>query len=244
MKQIASIILAAGRGTRMKSQKAKPLQTVGGKTLVTHAINQLQNLEIDKRICVIGFQSEKVKKVIGKGAQTIVQEPQLGTGHAVLVALPLISANYSTILVMNADDAVFYQTSTLKNIIKEHLESRVKMTIVTSIQEKTNVSGRVIRDKSDQIIDIKANSKMSSEELTQNHEVVCGIYLFDRSWVEKFLPKTQRVSNGEYLLTDLIYVAIRQNTLKGIKLSDSNQWRSINTLEELISARRLWKELH
>lgn len=241
--QIAAIILAAGQGTRMKSEIPKVLHTIGGKPIVWHTLTMLNQLNIDNILIVIGYKEDQVKAQLGPSHNYISQKEQLGTGHAVSQSLPHLPPNISTIIVLNGDDSAFYQPNTVANFIDQHLKANAKMTIVTTIQKDVEISGRVIRNKDGDITGIKANSQMSEEELRNNNELVCGLYLFDRQWLEKYLPKVEISRSGEYNITGLIGIAIQQSSLQALKLPDSAQWQSINTQRELEKARRLWQQL-
>ncbi|MBI4037388.1 NTP transferase domain-containing protein [Candidatus Daviesbacteria bacterium] len=242
--KVAAVILAAGKGTRMQSNLPKVLFTVNKKPIAAYILATLQKLQLEQIKIVVGYQDDKVRQALGKNRDYINQGELLGTGHAVLQALPYISKDITTIMVLNGDDSIFYKPQTVTEIINEHSSSKKKVTILTSIQKYAEVSGRVIRDKSGKIIDIKANSIMTKEELEKNHEVVCGLYLFDRNWLEKNLPKVEKSKSGEYHITTLIYGALSQKVLQDIKLANKDEWRSINSQNELKNARKLWSKLY
>lgn len=239
---ISAIVLAGGKGTRMKSQLPKVLHKLGDKTLIEHTIATLNNLNLGQIIVVTGHEAGLVKRAINN-AKTAHQNEQLGTGHAVQIALPKLPKNIQTVLVINGDDSAFYKVKTLQDIIQKYIKSDKKMTIVTSILENAQISGRVIRDKKGSLIEIRPNSKMTPEELASNHEVVCGLYLFDRNFLEKELPKVEPGPKGEYNITTLIDKALKLFKLLDIKLKDPLEFRSVNTQEELENARKLWRKL-
>lgn len=241
--KIASIILAAGRGSRMSSSLPKVLQKINKKPLILHSLEKLKKLNLDKIIVVVGYGKDQVLKTI-KDTEWIEQTELLGTGYATKIALSKIPRDIRTVMVVNGDDSVFYKPQTLKKIIDKHLKSAAKMTIVTSIQDRVDISGRVIRDEKGRILQIKPNSKMSHEELQREKEVICGLYLFDRNWMEKELPRVEKGKAGEYNLTTLIDFALAQDKLLDIRLKDPNEWRSINTPRELKAARALWRNLY
>ncbi|MBI4038176.1 NTP transferase domain-containing protein [Candidatus Daviesbacteria bacterium] len=242
--KIAAIVLAAGKGTRMGSSIPKVLLQIGGKTLVTHTLDKLQVVGINHIYIVVGFQKNEVKKILDKKWNFIDQKKMLGTGDAVKKALRHIPKEVDKILVINSDDALFYQPKTLTEIIHRYLKSKAKMTILTSIQKGVDISGRVIRNEIGKIIEIKPNSQMSEEELKQNNEVVCGLYIFDRDWLEKELPKIKPGKKGEYNITSLIDIALQFNLLQDIILSNPDEWRSINTPREYKNAKNLWQKLY
>ncbi|QQG43251.1 MAG: NTP transferase domain-containing protein [Candidatus Daviesbacteria bacterium] len=236
MKNVCAIVLAAGKGTRMQSSKPKVLSTINHQPILALTLKIFKKLNLEKILIVIGYKSDLVKKTLGDSWNFVQQKDLLGTGHAVLVALPALPTNCQTVVVINGDDSCFYKASTLTKIIYNHLKSAAKMTIMATVSKNAAISGRVVRDSSGKMIGIKTGQ--------DGNEVVCGIYLFNRKWLETRLPKVKKALSGEILLTSLISVALEEGSLNEVKLTDPNQWRSINTKKELLAARRLWQKLH
>lgn len=241
--KITAIILAGGKGTRMQSSLPKVLHKIAEKPLIIHTLEKLSKLQIEEIIVVVGHKRDEIKKVVGSSLKYAHQVKQLGTGHAVIQALPFLPSETNTVLVLNGDDSAFYKHDTLSEIIQKHLESHSKMTILTTIKEGTDVSGRVIRNHFGKIEGIKANSMFSEKELEKNNELVCGLYLFERTWLEEKLPKVEISPKGEYNITGLIEVAIRESVLQDLRLDDPGEWQSINTQRELQTAKLLWKQI-
>ena len=237
---IAVIILAAGRGTRMYSTLPKVLFTINKKPILAISLEKLDKLRLGQNLIVVGYRKELVQRKIriktGKRYQYIDQKELLGTGHAVLQALPHLSPQIQTVMVINGDDSAFYKTKTLKDIINQHINSKAKMTIVTANLKRADVYGRVVRDDTGRITNIKPDRDGS--------EIVCGLYLFDRLWLEEYLPKLEKSDSGEYLLPRLIFTALENGALNSVKLADPKEWRSIDTPKELIDARKLWGDLY
>ncbi len=240
---VAAIVLAAGKGTRMDSDLHKVLHTLAGKPIISYTFKTLAKLHLGKILPVVGHKAGEVKKALGPGYEYVTQEDQLGTGHAVLQALGNVPSKFSTILVLNGDDSAFYKPETIAEVINQHQKSQTKMTILTSIQKGSQVSGRVTRNDAGEVTGIKPKSQMTDEDYKTNHEIVCGLYVFDREWICRNLPKVEPDKKGEYNITALIAIAIRQSSFKAIKLKDPTEWRSINTKGELQEARRLQKQL-
>lgn len=234
--KVIAIVLAAGKGTRMESQKPKVLFTINRQPILSLTLKILKQLNLDKILVVIGYKSNLVRKTLGDSWDFVEQTELLGTGHAVLVALPFLPNSCQTVMVVNGDDSCFYKTQTLTKIIQNHLKSAAKMTIVATVSRNAAISGRVVRNEEGKMTGIKPGQEGS--------EVVCGLYLFDRNWLETNLPKIEKAKSGEILLTRLIWRALEEGSLNEVKLTDPNQWRSINTQKELMSARRLWQKLH
>ncbi|MCL4367066.1 NTP transferase domain-containing protein [Patescibacteria group bacterium] len=239
--KVAAIVLAGGKGTRMNSDLPKVLHKIQGKPIVSHTILVLEKIGLGHINVVTGYKAELVKKTLGKNLNYSLQSEPLGTGHAVLSALPSIPKNITDIIVINGDDSAFYRPETISNIIRQHQQLNMAMTIVTTINEEAAVSGRVIRNQYGKIIGVKANSKLTPAELASNHEMVCGLYLFKRHFLEEHLPKVEFSPKGEYNITALISTAIGLSELHDIRLENPQEWQSINTQRELQKARKLWK---
>lgn len=240
---VAVVVIAAGKGTRMESDLPKVLHTVAGKPIVHHTLEKLNQLKLGQVLVVVGYMEDQVKKTLGPTHNYISQTEQLGTGHAVLQSLPFLPSEITTVLVLNGDDSAFYKVETIESILNRHHHNKAKMTILTTIQEGSEVAGRVIRDKEGKVIGIKPKSQMTEEDYKNNHEVVCGFYVFDRGWLCEHLPKVEPDKKGEYNITGLINSAIKQASLQALKLANNQEWRSINTQKELREARNLWRQL-
>lgn len=243
-KNITAIVLAAGKGTRMNSDIPKVLNTINNKPILQLSLEKLDQLHLGEILVVVGYKSEDVINAIGSQRHYINQGELLGTGHAVLQALPSVPKDCEIIMVVNGDDSAFYNPETIADLINKHRSSKAKMTILTSIQEENDILGRVIRDKKGKMIDMLHNNLMSEEELKNNNEIVCGIFVFDRKWLDEKLPKVEKGKYGEYNITGLMFVALQECSLKDILLQNPNEWRSVNTDRELENARILWDKLY
>lgn len=233
---VSAIVLAAGKGTRMKSDLPKVLHQVGDKPMIMHTLDILSQLKLDQILVVVGYKSDLVKKALEKDWNFVEQKNQLGTGHAVKVSMPHIAKNCETILVVNGDDSLFYQPQTIKNFIKSHSKKAASLSVLTALHPTAQVSGRVLRDNQGRFAGIEPGQT--------GDEVICGLYLFNKRWLEIHLPNLKKSKSGEYLLTDLIELALEQGALNEVKLSDPNEWRSVNTPKELAEARALWRKIH
>lgn len=241
---ITVIILAAGMGTRMKSDLPKVLHTINNRPILAYALDTLEQLKLQKIIIVVGYKSATVKEIIGSKWEYAGQKKLTGTASAVGAALSKIPQQTKVVMVLNGDDSAFYKPSTMQEIINRHLKSGASMTIVTSVQSRAEISGRVIRDNRGNFVGIKPNSQMSKKELETLNEVVCGIYLFNPQWLKENLPKVPPSRSGQYNITYLIGKARQKHSLLDIRLENPDEWRSINTRAELELARSLWSKLN
>lgn len=243
--EIAAIVLAGGKGTRMGSNKPKPLHFLGGKPMLFHTIKHLKKAEISKIEVVVSYKKEAVKKAISELIRCgfVNQSEPTGTAHAVKCALTEISPLFKAVLVLNGDDSAFYKPETFKTVIHNHTKNNKKMTVVTTICKGTKLNSRVIRDRSGKFLGFRNIKDIPSDEVVSNHEVITGFYIFNRGWLEENIKKIEIGTNGEYNLPTLIRLALREGQVNDFMIDDSREWQSINDKEELYKARKLWKKL-
>ena len=141
---LITIILAAGKGTRMKSKLPKVLHCAGGKPMVEHVLDAAKSAGSTRNIVVVGFGREQVQAVLGDKAEIVLQEEQLGTGHAVMQAEPLIKDKNTAIMVL-CGDTPLVTGATLKNFYEEHVQSGAKASVLTTFMPDPFGYGRVIR---------------------------------------------------------------------------------------------------
>lgn len=244
MNDTTIIVLAAGKGTRMSSLKPKVLHTINRKPLINHSMKKLTQLKPKELITVVGHKKEQIIKCLGNDKDYAYQYEQLGTGHAVEMGLSKSRYATSTIIVVNSDDSALYSLQTLQKVIDTHRLSKKNMTILTCKQTSAEIAGRLVRDEKGEYSGIKLVVDMTLEEMKYKSEIVCGFYIFDRSWLEERLPSIKKGPKGEYNLTDLINAAISEETLGGVILSNKYEWVGINTKKELQRARYYWRRLH
>ncbi len=199
------IILAAGKGTRMKSKLPKVLQTVAGVPLIEHVVNTALQIDSAKIHVVVGHQSELVCEVLQRyPVNQIVQEVQLGTGHAVTTALPHVQ-KYGISLILYGDVPLI-SLLTLKQMISMVDESG--MSLLTTELEDPYGYGRIVRDKNERVTEIVEQKDASESQLTIQ-EVNTGILAVRNEDLEQWLPSLSNSNvQGEYYLTDIIQMAV------------------------------------
>lgn len=200
-----AVILAAGQGTRMKSKLYKVLHPVVDKPMVQHVIDQLATIQIDKTVTVVGFGAEKVIETIGEQCEFVIQEEQLGTGHAVLQVEELLKDRKGTTIVVCGDTPLI-TGETYQALFEHHEQNNSKATILTAIAPNPTGYGRVIRNAENQVERIVEQKDASDKEL-QVTEINTGTYCFDN---EALFYALKQVSNdnaqGEYYLPDVIEI--------------------------------------
>lgn len=233
---IAIIILAAGRGTRMNSQFSKVLHKVGDKTLIERTHQTLKRINPAQTIAVIGYDADSVKKVLGSKVDYALQEEQLGTAHAVQIGLEKVAKNVETVLVLNGDDSAFYKHETIEDVLRTHQKNKATITFVTLETENPSGLGRIVR-KNGKLLKI-AEEKEADENEKKIKEVNDGLYIFNKKWLSANINKIQKSQNAkEYYLVDLIKLAIGQKEkVDTYKLKDPQQWHGVNTLADLQKA--------
>jgi bifunctional UDP-N-acetylglucosamine pyrophosphorylase/glucosamine-1-phosphate N-acetyltransferase len=202
---LAILILAAGKGTRLKSSLAKVLHPAGGRPLLEHVVRACLPLRAKKTIAVIGHQAEKVSEVCAPLAvQTVLQKPQNGTGHATLVAKRTIgNARYVIVL---PGDAPLVRTQTLRALLAKHKGGNAAATILTAVLADPAGYGRILRKSADTVAAIIEESQLTPEQRELN-EINSGMYCFTAA---KLWPALARVkpnnTRREIFLTDAIAI--------------------------------------
>ena len=241
--EIAAVILAAGKGKRMKSDLPKVLHKLDGRYLVDHVIDNARQAGIDKLVLIIGHKHELVReKLADRGAKFVVQKPQLGTGHAVQMAVPELD-NFKGDLLVLCGDMPFITPETMKKLIDTRRETRSAATVLTVRLDDPGSYGRVVRDK-DGFLEAIVEFKDAGEDIRRIKEINTGAYCFD---FQKLLPalKELRAENvqAEYYLTDTIAIFRQQGLRVSAVVSDNpNEGLGVNSQEELAAMETIIKE--
>ena len=198
-----ALILAAGQGTRIKSDLPKVLHKVCGKEMVNHVIDTMRKAKIDDINVIIGKGAELVKeKTASRNVSYSLQEEQLGTGHAVKCSIDFLK-NKTGVVGVFAGDAPLIKPETINKLFETHMENKNAATLLSSVVEDPTGYGRIVRD-GDEVLKIVEHKDCTEEELKIN-EMNAAIYCFD---IESLLSSLEKLSNdnkqGEYYLTDVI----------------------------------------
>lgn len=219
-----AIILAAGKGTRMKSKHPKVIHKVCGKEMVNHVIDVSKKSGARDVVVILGHGSETVKTQIPQNSIIAMQTEQLGTGHAVIMAKEYINDN-DTIVVL-CGDTPLVKEETLKSLFDYHIKNQYHATVLTTKVENPTGYGRIIRDENEDLLKI-VEQKDANEEEKKVNEINSGIYCFDGKSLRKSLDLLDNNNaQGEYYLTDTIKI-MRDN---GQKVGAYNG----STIEELM----------
>ena len=219
-----AIILAAGKGTRMKSKYPKVIHKVCGKEMVNHVISVSKKAGVNDIVAILGHESDVVKEKLPKDTMIAMQTEQLGTGHAVKMAKEYIN-DEDTIVVLCGDTPLIKE-DTLQRLFSYHLENGYHATVLTTKVDNPTGYGRIIRDNNEDLLKI-VEQKDANEEEKAVKEINSGIYCFNGKSLREALDLIDNNNaQGEYYLTDTIYI-MRD---KGLKVGAYNG----STIEELM----------
>lgn len=239
---VAIIILAAGKGTRLKSALAKVLHRAGGRPLIEQVLRACAPLKAKKTVAVIGHQAEQVTAVVEPyGAETVLQEPQRGTGHAMQVARRTLGR--AKILLVLPGDAPLIRTETLKAMLAAHRAANAAATILTAVVSDPSGYGRIARKTESTVGAIVEESQLTDEQRELN-EINSSIYCFT---AEKLWPALAEVKpdnkHRELYLTDAVAVlASRGETVLAHVAPDSREALGCNTRADLAEVDRIFRE--
>ncbi len=237
----AVVILAAGKGTRLKSNLAKVLHRAGGRTLVEQVVHACKGLKVRGIHVVVGHQSEQVAAVVTPlGAKTVLQQPQRGTGHALLVARRALAGAKCALVLPG--DAPLVRTETLAELMRAHRDGNAAATILSATLENPAGYGRVIR-RTDGTVSAIVEQTQLAENQRDINEVNSSIYCFD---LEKLWPAMARLkpenAHRELYLTDAIALLAQGNqTVLARVAPDANEILGCNTREELAEVDRTFR---
>ena len=243
MGKVTAVILAAGKGTRMRSARHKVLHEVCGITLLECVIEAVKNAEIPEIMVVVGDKKEEVKDSLkGVSVKIVEQREQLGTAHAVLSASHLLSGLTDVVMVLNGD-APLIKTQTLKRLIAAHGEADADLTLLTAFLDRPEGYGRILRDAHRRIKGIIEESEASAEEL-QIKEINVGMYAFKvKSLLEGLSEIAPRNKKGEFYLTDIISIFYRKGKkIEGLESINTTEVLGINTQGELASVNQIRRD--
>jgi len=204
--KITAVLLAAGQGTRMKSSLPKVLHSIAGKPMIWHALQAIRDSTTEKPIVVVGHGAEAVTKYLGDSAHTVLQEPQLGTGHAVMQAEAMLKGKTDLVVVCYSDMPLL-RGETLQKLVETQKANKGPISLLTVIAENPRGYGRIIR-REDGTLEAIVEEYVATAEQLQVKELNVGGYCFDANWLWdalKRIPKNPK--KGEYYLTDAIELA-------------------------------------
>ncbi|MDQ2182976.1 bifunctional UDP-N-acetylglucosamine diphosphorylase/glucosamine-1-phosphate N-acetyltransferase GlmU [Enterococcus hirae] len=237
-----AIILAAGKGTRMKSKLYKVLHPVSGQPMVEHIINRVSETNPDQIITIVGHGAEQVKAQLGERSEYALQAEQLGTGHAVLQAASFLQGKEGTTLVISGDTPLL-TAETLNNLFEYHQGKNASATILTAQAEDPTGYGRIIRDHIG-IVEKIVEQKDTTPEEALVQEINTGTYCFDNQALFEALNKVGTDNaQGEYYLTDIIEILKDAGkTVAAYQTEDFDESMGVNDRIALAKANELMRQ--
>lgn len=237
------VVLAAGLGTRMKSELPKVLHLLYGQPLLAYVLRTAVSLPAERLLVVVGYREDLVRETFrGWPVEWVSQPRQLGTGHAAMQAAEALRDHDGDVVVLMGD-AVFLEPETLRKVLAEHGSAGARATVVTGVLEDPTGFGRMVRDTDGRVKAIVEERDASPQEKAIR-EVNSGCYIFDcgrlRWALEKLRPANRQ---KEYYLTDVVRLLVEEgDTVISVAAEDAREILGINTRAELAQAARLLQE--
>lgn len=237
-----AVILAAGKGVRMKSHLPKVVHKAAGKPLVAHVVDAVRAAGIEDIILVVGHGREHVQKIFaGQPVKFVVQEQQLGTGHALQQAQGAVDPD-STVLVL-AGDTPLLRASTLQLLLEHHQKCQAHATVLTTFLDDPAGYGRVLRDEKGSFLRIVEDKDATPEE-KQVKEINSGIYCFQAGKVFQALQQLQPLNaQGEYYLTDTLEILMAEGCrVEVVPAAEPEEIHGVNDRIQLAQAEKILRQ--
>ena len=230
-----AVLLAAGYGTRMKSDLPKVLHQIVGKPMVFYGLEAARQAGTETPVLVVGYGAEAVKGVVGATAQYVLQEQQLGTGHAVMQAESLLKGKTDYVIVTYADMPLL-RAETLKRLVETQQANPGPISMVTVIAQDPRGFGRVLRKPDGSVAAVVEEAAATPEQLKVK-ELNVGAFCFSADWLWEVLHRIPLSKKGEYYLTDTVELAVKSGLpVQAIVLDDMIETIGINTRVHLAEA--------
>ncbi len=236
----AVLILAAGEGTRMKSDIAKVLHRVAGESMITRVLGTVKTVHPSKIVVVVGHQADAVRgELESEEVDFVLQEKRLGTGHAAMMSEPALDGFEGTLVVLNGDTPLL-RPETLEGFIRGHDDSGNEATVLSAVLDHPAGYGRIVRGESGEFLRI-VEEKDAPEEERLIGEINSGIFCFECPGFFKALHKVDRKNiQGEYYITDVMAILKGMGKNVGVYLCDQKEEvLGINDRDQLLAAERL-----
>lgn len=236
-----SVILAAGQGTRMRSNLPKVLHPLLGRPMISYPVEAARKVTGQNPVLVVGQAADQLRQLVGDQARYVVQAEQMGTGHELLQAESLLRGESDYVLVTYGDMPLITAV-TMQQVLQTHTNQAsqdsvaVPITILTLFSSEARGFGRVIRDENGNVLAVVEEASATPEQL-QSLELNASVYCFTADWLWQSLPRIQTSPKGEYYLTDLVEIAVSDGLfVKALTLEDPLEAIGINTRVHLAEA--------
>ncbi|HPF35889.1 MAG TPA: NTP transferase domain-containing protein [Candidatus Krumholzibacteria bacterium] len=238
--KLQAVILAAGKGTRMKSELPKVLHEMAGKSLLDHVLAAVRAAAVPRTVVVVGHQHERVEAAVAAPDLSFaLQSPQLGTGHAVQVAVPHLDADGYTVIL--AGDVPLLLPETIRHLVRETVSAHAACSVLTCVVPDAGAYGRIVKDAAGGLQAIVEARDATPEQLAIG-EYNTGVFCFRTVDMIDALAKLDTDNDqGEYYLTDTVAHLVRAGRpVQAVAIDDPDQVVGINTVDELKAAEALF----
>ncbi|MEA3499715.1 MAG: sugar phosphate nucleotidyltransferase [Candidatus Marinimicrobia bacterium] len=235
--KLGVIILAAGKGTRMKSSLPKVIHKVLNETMISRVVSQAKSVGAEKIIVVVGYKKELVIDALkNKDVEFAIQSEQLGTGHAIKMTKDNFNSWNGDILILSGDVPLL-TTATIEKLIKKHNEEKADATVLSAIFEDPTGYGRIIR-KDDDTYSYSVEEKDANDKEKKIKEINSGIYIFKSKHLFHYLRFINNDNaQSEYYLTDVVPMMVAENKKVFLQVAnDPNEIQGVNTVQQLKDA--------
>ena len=238
--QLKALILAAGKGTRMKSDLPKVIHLVNGVPMVQKILNELKKLNTEENILILGHKKEEILAKI-KDVSYVVQEEQLGTGHAIMQAKEVLKDYEGDVMILCGDTPLL-KSETLEKMYNYHRENGCTTTVLTAIYDNPFGYGRIVKENGN-VVGI-VEEKEANDEIKKIKEVNAGVYCCNSKELFKALDRIDNNNEkGEYYLTDIIGIQVKDGKkVSSFVLEDSVEILGVNSKVELAQASKVLRE--
>lgn len=236
------IILAAGKGTRMKSKStnySKVAFPILGEPIVSYVLNAVKGIKPNTIVTVVGFGGETTKRIVNAQSEVVWQKEQKGTGHAVMQAKKFIKPGANNYTIVLCGDAPLIRTETLKDLVKFHIESHNDQTLVSAVVDNPTGYGRIVRDQFHNLVKVVEETDATNNE-KKIREVNSGVVMFSNNELLEGLNRlTNKNAKKEYYLTQLISIFLNSKNKVGVMImKDPHEMDGINDRYQLSLARK------
>ncbi|MBK9924049.1 MAG: bifunctional UDP-N-acetylglucosamine diphosphorylase/glucosamine-1-phosphate N-acetyltransferase GlmU [Anaerolineales bacterium] len=234
--KVTAVLLAAGQGTRMKSNLPKVLHPLCGKSMLWHVLTALKQVTTEKPVVVVGHGAEEVTKYLADSAETVLQEPQLGTGHAAMQAESLLKGKTDMVIVTYADMPLL-RGETFKRLVETQRLNSGPFSLLTVRADDPRGFGRIVR-KVDGTVEAIVEEYVATPEQQLIKELNVGAYCFNAAWLWDALKRIEKnPKKGEYYLTDVVEIAVKDGLpVQAVVHDDFVETIGINTRVHLSEA--------